>query len=399
MLRCLTWHTRLFTTVNHRRRWISVQSGDELYLPGTTPNLQFQAESSNNFGLLAATVIKCFKPFTSAAVLLVQRQPDNGKVILKLADCRLGHRSGKGGPVPWSLSLEGHLRHTVRNIQDGMVPTWFDLICDVENWPDIEPWEDWMWEVSIWHYKVLSHNTELVAYRLLHRLQGCYIPHLFGVVLQEGSRSPAIVDFRQAGIRDPELSDEEWSDAVRGGPDTRYMRLLSNPEDGPWKRTMTPYEISDPHYKIPTNTLKRNDQNLSGDDEHGEQDIFVVLRIDEMQIVSERGGNTREVGSIGEQFTVLPNSSDIDASTPQDPDFVLRRVSSGCDGRSGKEDGHGRWQCSFRVAHAHLTLTTAENHIPLRHVRFGTGEVSALVGEKLDASGTSKGARTVGDPR
>ncbi|KAK0235503.1 hypothetical protein EDD85DRAFT_1025228 [Armillaria nabsnona] len=75
-----------------------------------------------------------------------------------------------------------------------------------------------------------------------------------------------------------------------------------------------------------------------------------------MQIVSERGGNTREVGSIGEQFTVLPNSSDVDASTPQDPDFALRRVSSGCDGRSGKEDGHGRWQCSFRVARVCLTL-------------------------------------------
>ncbi len=45
------------------------------------------------------------------------------------------------------------------------------------------------------------------------------------------------------------------------------------------------------------------------------------------------------------------------------------------------------------------TLTTAENHIPPRRVGFGTGEVSALVAEKLDASGTSKGARTVGDPR
>ena len=43
-------------------------------------------------------------------------------------------------------------------------------------------------------------------------------------------------------------------------------------------------------------------------------------------------------------------------------------------------------------------LTMAENLIPPRHVRSGTREVSALVGRKLDAGGTSKGARTVGDP-
>ncbi len=43
------------------------------------------------------------------------------------------------------------------------------------------------------------------------------------------------------------------------------------------------------------------------------------------------------------------------------------------------------------------TLTTAENLTPPRRVRSGTGEVSALVGGKLDAGGTSKGARTVGD--
>ncbi len=43
------------------------------------------------------------------------------------------------------------------------------------------------------------------------------------------------------------------------------------------------------------------------------------------------------------------------------------------------------------------TLTTAENLTPPRRVRSGTEEVSALVGGKLDADGTSKGARTVGD--
>ncbi len=117
-------------------------SGDELYLPGTTLDLQFQAEGLNNFGPLAATSIKRFGPFTSAAVLLVQRHSDDGKVIPKLADRRLGHRSGKGGPVPWSPSLEGHLRHAVRDIQDGVGPNWFELIRDDENRPDIELWED-----------------------------------------------------------------------------------------------------------------------------------------------------------------------------------------------------------------------------------------------------------------
>ncbi len=38
--------------------------------------------------------------------------------------------------------------------------------------------------------------------------------HIGNVVLWEGSCSPVIIDFGQVGIRDPELSDEEWSDAV-----------------------------------------------------------------------------------------------------------------------------------------------------------------------------------------
>ncbi len=261
-------------------------------------------------------------------MLLVQRHSDNEKAILKLADRRLGYRSGKGGPVPWLPSLEDSLRHAVRDIQKGSASNWFELIRDYENRPDFELWEVSMWEVSTWRYKVSNHNTELAAYRLLHRLQGRYIPRLLGVarlritpesttlhpitdvvqglvfeyipgvsmsklkpgvdvseqeaerissqvmealrtieakncllhndihignvILREGNRSPVIIDFGQAGIRDPDLSDEEWSDAVRAGPDTRYMRrLLLNPENGPWKRTVTPYEMSDPHYKNP----------------------------------------------------------------------------------------------------------------------------------------------------
>ncbi|KAK0200047.1 hypothetical protein DFS33DRAFT_1278444 [Desarmillaria ectypa] len=39
-----------------------------------------------------------------------------------------------------------------------------------------------MWEVCTWIGKVSNYDTELTAYRLLHRLQGWYIPRLFGVV-------------------------------------------------------------------------------------------------------------------------------------------------------------------------------------------------------------------------
>ncbi|KAK0227501.1 hypothetical protein EDD85DRAFT_794751 [Armillaria nabsnona] len=168
---------------------------------GTTLDLQFQAEGSNTFGSLAAT--------------------------------------------------------------EGVAPNWFELIRDDENWSDTKVWEDWMWEVSTWRYKLSNHSTELTAYRLLHRLQGQYIPRLFGVdsvfeyipgvsmtklkpgvdvsmreaertssrvmealhaleaencvlhnaihvgnvVLRDGSRSPVSIDFGRADVREPELSD------------------------------------------------------------------------------------------------------------------------------------------------------------------------------------------------
>ncbi|PBK79292.1 hypothetical protein ARMGADRAFT_1040918 [Armillaria gallica] len=225
------------------------------------------------------------------------------------------------GILRWSPSLEGHLQHAVRETQEGVAPSWFELIRDDENRPDIELWEDWMWEVSTWRYRLSNHSTGLSAYRLLHLLQGQYIPRLFGavhihidpdsttlhpttdivqglvleyisgvsmaklnpgvdvsiqvmealrgietencvlhnaihignVVLRDGSCSLVIIDFGQADIREPELSDEERKSVVWRSPDTRRMRnLLVNPEDGPWKRTVTPYEMSDPHYKDPS---------------------------------------------------------------------------------------------------------------------------------------------------
>ncbi|PBK88579.1 hypothetical protein ARMGADRAFT_362315 [Armillaria gallica] len=166
-----------------------------------------------------------------------------------------------------------------------------------------------MWEVSTWFGKMGSCDTELAAYRLLHRLQGQYIPRLVGVVrlcitpeptplhpitdvvqglileyipgasmgklqpgidvseqeaerissdvmaglraieaencllhndihtrnvfLRESDRSPVIIDFGEANIRQSGTSDEDWRRIINGGPDTRYMRrLLVDSESG-----------------------------------------------------------------------------------------------------------------------------------------------------------------------
>ncbi len=80
--------------------------------------------------------------------------------------------------VPWTSSVEEHLRRAIRDIQAGVKPNWFELIHDSENRPDTELWEDWMWEVCTWMMKMSGHDTELSAYRL----QGRYIPRLYGVV-------------------------------------------------------------------------------------------------------------------------------------------------------------------------------------------------------------------------
>ncbi|KAK0431069.1 hypothetical protein EV421DRAFT_1929914 [Armillaria borealis] len=241
-------------------------------------------------------VVKRFEPFTSAVVLLVQQLSDSQPLILKLADRRLGYRASNHDDVdtvPWLSSIDDYLRLAV----------------------------------CTWIGKMSSHDTELSAYRLLHRLQGRYIPRLYGVVrlcitsesiplhpitdfveglvleyipginmdklnpgidvseeeaekfssavlegfraieaencllhgnihtrnivLREGSWSPVIIDFGLANIREPEYSNE-WRRVVRGSPDTRYIRrLLVNFEDGCWKRTVTPFDMSDWHYDKP----------------------------------------------------------------------------------------------------------------------------------------------------
>ncbi|KAK0490007.1 hypothetical protein EDD18DRAFT_562232 [Armillaria luteobubalina] len=121
----------------------------------------------------------CRRPST----YVVQRLSDNQKFILKLADRRLGHR-GHEVEIPWTSSLEDRLRHAVSDIQMGTIPDWIELLRDNENpkRPDEEDWEDWAWEIATWYWKLSNYDTELSAYRLLHRLQGRYIPRLLGVI-------------------------------------------------------------------------------------------------------------------------------------------------------------------------------------------------------------------------
>ncbi len=159
-------------------------SSDNLYIPGTKLHMQFQANSSGAFEPLSATIVKRFEPFTSAVVLLVQRPSDTQPFILKLADRRLGYRHCWDDVIPWTSTVEGHLRRAVRDVQLGKKGNWFEIVHDTKHpqRPPKDEWEDWMWEVSTWTRKMNDHNTEHSAYRLLHRLQGDCIPRLHGVV-------------------------------------------------------------------------------------------------------------------------------------------------------------------------------------------------------------------------
>ncbi len=76
--------------------------------------------------------------------------------------------------LPWSPSTEQHLRCAIRDIWAGVLPGWFELINDREKRPDSELWEYLMWEVLTWLSKVSNYETELTAYRPLHRLQAEY---------------------------------------------------------------------------------------------------------------------------------------------------------------------------------------------------------------------------------
>ncbi|PBK81788.1 hypothetical protein ARMGADRAFT_1091014 [Armillaria gallica] len=268
--------------------------------------MQFQANNSGAFEPLSATIVKRFEPFSSAVVLLVQRPSDTQPFILKLADRRLGYRHCWDVDIPWTSTVEGHLRRAVRDVQLGKKGNWFEIVHDTKHpqRPPKDEWEDWMWEVSTWTCKMNDHNREHSAYRLLHHLQGNCIPRLHDVVqglafeyvhgvnmedLKPGvdisqqeaeatsSRvmdvfrtieaencvihndlhignvilrdAPVIIDFGFAIIRRPGWSDEEWRAIVEGGPDTRNMRRAL--VDGGWKKNVTPFEMSDSRYDNP----------------------------------------------------------------------------------------------------------------------------------------------------
>ncbi|PBK71125.1 hypothetical protein ARMSODRAFT_973600 [Armillaria solidipes] len=252
-----------------------------------TLNLKFQPHESADYKDVEATVIKRFEPVTSAIVLLVQRHSDNEHSILKLGYRRLGNRANNDTvEVPWSSSIEDHLRRAIRDIRGSRIPNWFELINDRENRLDPELWEDWMWEVllgsqSVVRLYITSESTPL--HPITDTVEGLVLEYIPGVCmdklrpdidvseqeaerissevmeglraieaenrecrLREGSLSAVIIDFGISHIRQPGISDERWSGVVHGGPDTRYMRrLLVDPEGGRWKRTVTPREMSE----------------------------------------------------------------------------------------------------------------------------------------------------------
>ncbi|KAK0186767.1 hypothetical protein F5146DRAFT_143375 [Armillaria mellea] len=68
--------------------------------------------------------------------------------------------------------------------------------------------------------------------------------HIGNIVLRDAGRSPVIIDFGRASVREPGSSDLKWRDNIEGGADTRFMRrVLRDPKHRVWKRTVTPFEI------------------------------------------------------------------------------------------------------------------------------------------------------------
>ncbi len=78
--------------------------------------------------------------------------------------------------MPWTSSIDGHLRRAARDIQAGTIPDWFKAINDFDNRCDTELWEDWMREVLAWFGETGLYDTELAAYQLLRPLQAGIFP-------------------------------------------------------------------------------------------------------------------------------------------------------------------------------------------------------------------------------
>ncbi|SJL12534.1 uncharacterized protein ARMOST_15962 [Armillaria ostoyae] len=178
---------------------------------------------------------KRFEPLTSATILLVHRHVDREKVILELADRRLGYHSNED-----KLDTVALYRWP---------PT---TRPSVTSKPEL--WEDWMWEVSTWFGKMGPYDStplrpitdvpqglalkyipgvsmekpkpdidvsdqgakkisnDMMAGLRAVKVENCLLHNdTRNVVLREGNRSPVIIDFGEANIRQPGANDDDWT--------------------------------------------------------------------------------------------------------------------------------------------------------------------------------------------
>ncbi|SJL12484.1 uncharacterized protein ARMOST_15911 [Armillaria ostoyae] len=170
-------HARL-RVVNHGLRWVSVQiSGDKLYLPGSTLHLQAQAQAQN------------YK-------LSNLSQPHVGGLGLVWKD-------GKTGSYDTELAAYRLLYHLqdryirrlfgVARLRITLEPTLLHPVTDI---PEQEA-------TRISSYVMTGLRAIGSENCLLHDI------HTRNVVLREGNRSPTIIDFGEANIRQPGTSDED----------------------------------------------------------------------------------------------------------------------------------------------------------------------------------------------
>lgn len=102
-------------------------------------------------------------------------------------------------------------------------------------------------DVSLPEAEIISSKV-LDAFRTIEA-ENCVLHndiHIGNIVLRDADRSPVIVDFGRASVRESGSSDLEWRDNVEGGADTPFMRrVLRDPKYRVWKRTVTPFVIQD----------------------------------------------------------------------------------------------------------------------------------------------------------
>ncbi|KAK0227431.1 hypothetical protein EDD85DRAFT_958051 [Armillaria nabsnona] len=283
------------------------KDNNTFHRPGSKLYLQYQARDSDIFQPLVATALERFVPFTCSVVLLVTAPSYGQFILKlndRRFGFRNSLRM-KSDELPWSLSIENRLRHVVEKIHAADVPDWLELLEDDIHkrgqLPDIYTWEDWMWGISTWYRKLYYQKCEVDAYRLLRRLQGHVIPRFYGtplfpaslsttskgptwnslkpgmdldaaetisdqvmdafrnikdeicvlhndihignIILRATDRTPVIIDFVYAMIREPDMSDAKWTEIVRQCSDISAMR--SNLAKEKWMRKQTLRPMSD----------------------------------------------------------------------------------------------------------------------------------------------------------